>query len=47
MPTKAEYILEPFAKTEISELHFAPRDLYDRGGRLLLAKGQPLTPPRQ
>jgi len=44
MPTKSEFILEPFAKTDIENLHFAPRDLFDRGGRLLLAKGQSLTP---
>ncbi|HWQ62513.1 MAG TPA: HD-GYP domain-containing protein [Negativicutes bacterium] len=44
MPTKSEYILEPFVKTEIDDLHFAPRDLFDKGGRLLLAKGQSLTP---
>ncbi len=44
MPTKAKYILEPFTKVGIGDLRFAPRDLFDRGGRLLLAKGQSLTP---
>lgn len=40
---QSEYVLEPFNLDEDSGIRYSPRDLFDRTGRLLLAKGRPIS----
>ncbi|MDR3565676.1 MAG: HD-GYP domain-containing protein [Negativicutes bacterium] len=41
---RADYVLEPYDLPEFTEIQYSPRDLFDRCGRLLLAKGHFITP---
>jgi len=40
----ADYVLEQYDFPELTEVKYSPRDLFDRYGQLLLARGQSVTP---
>ncbi|MDR3591998.1 MAG: HD-GYP domain-containing protein [Negativicutes bacterium] len=41
---RTDYVLELYDRPEMAKVQYSPRDLFDRRGQLLLAKGRPVTP---